>query len=76
MNELQQIVSLLLTDPLAAADRIDALADRLHAEAAKVRARAEGNAPFASPGGAMDRAFLNVVGPDGRLKQRGSANGE
>jgi hypothetical protein len=74
MSEIQEILTLLLNNPLAAADRMDALADRLHAEAVKIRTRAQ--SPWASPGGAMDRATLNVIGPDGRLKQRGLPNGE
>jgi hypothetical protein len=77
---LQEILVLLTTDPPRAADRMDELAERIRESAARVRAaaRAAETTPtaFASPGGAVDRAFLDVIGPDGRLKQRGAPNGE
>jgi hypothetical protein len=62
----------LSTDPLSAADRLDALADELRKRASLLR-EADQAAPsahgFRSSGGMGDRAKMQVVGPDGKVKQ-------
>lgn len=67
--EVSLIARLLAADPAAAADRLDALAEQLGAQAAALRAQADGG--WRSGGGAGDRVTIQVVGPDGRVKQTG-----
>ncbi len=69
-SELYQIAELLSSDPLAAADAIDALANRLHAKAQELRdGVASTGESFRSPGGMTDRVKMSVHGPDGTIKQ-------
>ncbi len=57
---------MLLRDPRAA-DEIDALADELRAAAARIRE--ESGADIRATGGAGTRVQMNVVGPEGEIKQ-------
>ncbi len=68
--DVGRIAALLAADNPAAADAIDALADRLKAIAAAVRARhAVPENPWVSPGGMSDRVKIQVVGPAGDVTQ-------
>lgn len=59
---IADIMALVVTDPLRAAAEMDKLADRLHAMADDLR---QGR----NPGGISDRVIVNVVGPQGDIKQ-------
>lgn len=65
--QFRDLTALMEADPAAAADRLDALADRLRVAAAGLRQMATGG--MRSQGGAGDRVRMQVVGPDGRVRQ-------
>lgn len=69
LGDLREVLSLLARDPLAAADRIDAIANRLHEQAEAIRSRFRSEDPYTVPGGMTDRVKANVIGPDGQIKQ-------
>jgi hypothetical protein len=70
LADMNRILALLATDPLSAADAIDGLADRLHGQADMIRnAMAKEQSPFKVPGGIVDIVKMNVVGPNGEIKQ-------
>lgn len=74
---LEPIRRLLLraaTDPHGAADELEAMAARLMEAARRLRAR--GADGMRSPGGAVDRARIRVVGPDGVVKQEADTGGD
>ena len=66
-DDIRRILSLIVADDPAAADEVDALADRLRALAATLRSRHE--SPWIAPSGMSDRVKINVVGPDGSIRQ-------
>lgn len=63
MQAFADILSLLVTDPAAAADRLDALADELRRRAARLRVR--GSETPLSEGGVGDRVTIEVVRVNG-----------
>lgn len=66
--QLQDVLALLTSDPMRAADEMCKLADQLRAGAEELRARHSD--PFKVPGGLSDRVRMSVVGPNGEVKQR------
>ncbi len=69
-SNLREILVLLTTNPLKAADLIDGMAYRLHDQAKAIRqAVCEGRDPRINPGGMGDVVKMQVIGPDGDLKQ-------
>jgi hypothetical protein len=74
LEELRQIAELVLTDPPAAADRIDAVADRLHEQANALRASVRPEVPYRVPSGMNDRIKMRVMGPDGKIRQEIDTN--
>jgi len=73
-DELQARLEEFARDPLKAADELDRLAEQFAVAATELRRRAaSGGAPggIVSVGGVGDRARVNVVGPNGELKQQG-----
>lgn len=68
---LREILELLATDPLLAADAIDRYADQLKERAREIRELVERGrtAQADAPGGMGDRVKMAVVGPDGGVKQ-------
>lgn len=70
---LNNLAGLIENDPTAAADELENMAGKLTALAAKLRESARSRDPEGPPrstGGTDDRVQMNVVGPDGRVKQR------
>ncbi len=68
--QLQEIILLLATNPVAAAERIEALAAILLEQAAAIRAEASVGGGFRDGGGMGDQCKMSVIGPDGQEKQR------
>lgn len=66
LQELTEIMTLMRTDPVACANKLDQMADKLHALADRIR-RGDGVRDI---GGMGDRVQINLVGPDGTIKQR------
>ena len=65
--ELYLLLAKVAAGDPAAADELDALAEKLKAVAAVLRApKAED--PYEVVGGMADRVLVNVVGPDGRVR--------
>lgn len=60
-----EVLGLLGSDPVAAANRLDALADEYRALAQRLR----GSVGYQSRGGTGDRVRMQVVGPDGAIRQ-------
>lgn len=67
ITELADVVKLIQSDPAGAADKIDDLVVKLKNIAAQLRRKAESD--YCSHGGAGDRVRIQVVGPDGTIKQ-------
>jgi hypothetical protein len=67
VSRLREVLALLVTNPLAAADKLDELADELHRQADAIRSRAED--PFKVQDGMADRVKMKVQGRDGETKQ-------
>ena len=65
-DRFRRILALLATRDPAAADEIEQLGRDLIALADRLR----NERPPTSPGGASDRATLELVGPDGKVKSR------
>lgn len=63
--EVREILALAMESPALAADRLDALADVMRRTAGELRAIES----WKSPGGMGDRVLINVIGPDGTVKQ-------
>ena len=73
---VEEIMALLATDPLKAADEMDAMADRLKADAAEVRRMlTEQPSGFVAPGGMKDRVMMQVVNPSGKIIQHVDTGG-
>jgi hypothetical protein len=72
MNELESILGLALLDPLGAAVKLDNLAGRIKALAAKLR---DAHTPPGDLGGIGDRVTTVVVGPSGDIKKRTDTGG-
>jgi hypothetical protein len=72
LERLREALSLMASDPEAAADLLEGMAARLLEHARSLRsvaaARAAQENPFASGGGMGDSARIQVVGPDGKIK--------
>jgi hypothetical protein len=66
-TDIQALMARVLANDVTAADDLDAMADRLKQLAAQVRARAA--SPFIQKGGFGDSVTMQVVGPDGQVKQ-------
>lgn len=62
--------------PVAAAEHLEALADKLLAQAALLRAAKDAPPGTRSEGGTGDRVRMQVVGPDGAVKQTAEAGHE
>lgn len=65
-QELTELSRMIAENPQSAADRIEAMATKLLALARKIRA---GQGTRDTPG-IGDRVQINVIGPDGTLKQQ------
>ncbi len=63
----EEFLKLAKSDPLAAARHLDALADELRDMAERLRSG------MRSKGGVVDWVRLQVVGPDGQVKQETEA---
>ena len=64
-DRFRRILALLATRDPVAADEVEQLGRDLIALADRLR----NERPPTSPGGASDRATLELVGPDGQIKQ-------
>ena len=73
---IESITRLLTIDPLAAADKIDQVADllKMYARGVRREVASQGHAPT-SPGGLGDSCRMQVAGPDGIVKQNTTARG-
>lgn len=71
--DIARMVRLIAANDPAAADEVDALAERLKGLARKLRAMKLED-PFGSQGGAADRVKMQVIGPSGILKQNIDTN--
>ncbi len=72
LTNLRAVLDLLATDPLRAADHLDAMADRLRQQALAIREQARQATPenpYKVPGGMADVVKMQVRGPGGELKQ-------
>lgn len=74
LNVIEAVARLIITDPIAAADQLDILADLIKAHAHHIRTISTGHAPY-SPGGLGDSCKIKVTGPDGLIKQEVSVEG-
>lgn len=71
-EQTKEFIVLAVTDPEGAADLLERKAREMLRMAEELRARAAGGpGEVRSTGGAADRVAISVVGPDGRVKQRG-----
>jgi hypothetical protein len=67
-DRLKNLSQLIRTDPEAAAGQLEESADRMLKLAARLRELAA-QGPYRSRGGTADRVQMEVVGPDGNVKQ-------
>ena len=67
--DLIRLSELIETDPAQAADELETMATGLLRVARKLRAATSGGA-LRSPAGMTDRLQMEVVGPDGQVRQR------
>lgn len=67
MDPLADLLRLIADDPIAAAGRLEGMAAKLTELAAALRA---GNSPTLDTPGVGDRVQMNLVGPDGRVRQQ------
>jgi proline racemase len=69
LQRLREALSLMVSDPAAAADLLEGMAAKLMEHARALRAVvARGGNPLSSPGGMGDSARMQVYGPDGKLR--------
>lgn len=68
LERLQEVLNLMNQRPLEAAEKLEAMAAKLTELAQSLRQKAAGQ-DFVAPGGMGDRVLMNVIGPDGKLKQ-------
>lgn len=71
--DLYRLLALVAAGDPAAADEIDAMADKLRDVAAALRSRVERTDEFV--GGTSDRVLISVVGPDGCARQKTDTGG-
>ncbi len=64
--EMVTILEAMTRGPGPCADALDELADKIRAIASEMR----NNSGTRDQGGAVDRCRMNVVGPDGKVKQQ------
>lgn len=77
LNRLREALSLMATNPAAAADLLEGMAAKLMQHARSLRAlAARGQNPLSSPGGMGDRCRIQVIGPGGEIKQEGGTEGQ
>lgn len=67
--EPADLLALVESDPVAAADHIDQAAQTLQKFAGELRASQKGDDGFRQPSGMVDRIRARVIGPSGEIKQ-------
>ena len=68
--DLSNILEMIKTDPARAAERLEDIATRLTGLANKLKEIAKDREGIRSTGGVGDRVQIELVGPDGQIKQR------
>ncbi len=72
LNQTADLLELIESDPLKAADLLEIWAKDLQETAVKLRQANRPNYPdLASVGGTNDRVYARVIGSDGRVRQTG-----
>lgn len=69
MSNLNDLLCRIIAGDPTAADEIEIMADRLREVARQMRKEQE-KGGMNDPGGATDRVQINVIGPDGTIKQQ------
>lgn len=67
VRAVRDMLEEMAQNPLAAADRLDAMAVDIHGLAERLRQQPASG--YRDPGGMADRVRISVVGPDGQTKQ-------
>ena len=68
-RKLEEIMTLIATNPTKAANELDKMADELKGVAARLRLNKRKKNPTLHVGGLGDRVSARLVGPDGEIKQ-------
>lgn len=72
---IQNLLTRVLEGDVSAADELDLMAERLQDLADKLRSGTFSQGGTTDPGGVTDRVQINVVGPDGIIKESSDTAG-